>query len=189
MKSILSGILIGIGGTIYLSVENKIVGSILFSIGLLSICYLKLPLYTGKIGYLIKKEISIYDLFYILMGNILGALITGLVIGYSKSNIYELALNLINNKHQINYLIVLINSIFCGILMYIAVNTFKENKSIIGILFAVPVFILSGFEHSIAYCFYAGAARNIDLLFLLVAAVGNSLGGFLIPLVERSQLN
>ena len=69
MKSILSGILIGIGGTIYLSVENKIVGSILFSIGLLSICYIKLPLYTGNIGYLIKKEVSIYDLFYILMGN------------------------------------------------------------------------------------------------------------------------
>lgn len=186
MKAILSGILIGIGGTIYLSVENKIVGSILFSIGLLSICYLKLPLYTGKIGYLIKKETSIYDLSYILIGNILGALNTGSIIGYSKPNIYELSLILINNKHQINYSNNLINSIFCGILMYIAVNTFKENKSIIGILFAVPVFILSGFEHSIAYCFYAGAARNIDLLFLSVTIIGNSLGGFLIPLVEKS---
>lgn len=186
MKSILSGILIGIGGTVYLSVENKIVGSILFSIGLLSICYFKIPLYTGKIGYLIKKEVSIYDLSYMLIGNILGAFITGLVIGYSKSNIYEVSLILINNKHQINYLSTLVNSIFCGILMYVAVNIFRENKSIIGILFAIPVFILSGFEHSIAYCFYAGAARNIDLLFLLVTIIGNSLGGFLIPLVERS---
>lgn len=189
MKSILSGILIGIGGTIYLSIENKIVGAILFSIGLLSICYFKLPLYTGKIGYLIKKEVSIYDLSYMLIGNILGALITGLVMGYSKPNIYEASSILINNKHQINYLSILVNSIFCGILMYVAVNIFKKNKSIIGILFAIPVFILSGFEHSIAYCFYAGAARNIDLLFLLVAVVGNSLGGFLIPLVEKSQLN
>jgi formate/nitrite transporter FocA (FNT family) len=34
IKSILAGIMIGIGGTIYLSLDNKIVGSILFAIGL-----------------------------------------------------------------------------------------------------------------------------------------------------------
>ena len=34
IKSILAGIMIGIGGTIYLSLDNKIIGAFLFAIGL-----------------------------------------------------------------------------------------------------------------------------------------------------------
>ena len=34
IKSILAGIMIAIGGTIYLSLENKMVGAFLFAIGL-----------------------------------------------------------------------------------------------------------------------------------------------------------
>ena len=51
IKSILAGIMIGIGGTIYLSLDNKIVGSILFAIGLFVIVVYSFNLYTGKIGY------------------------------------------------------------------------------------------------------------------------------------------
>ena len=55
IKSILAGIMIGIGGTIYLSLDNKIVGSILFAIGLFIIVVYSFNLYTGKIGYLINN--------------------------------------------------------------------------------------------------------------------------------------
>ena len=34
IKSVLAGIMIGIGGTIYLSLDNKVVGASLFGIGL-----------------------------------------------------------------------------------------------------------------------------------------------------------
>ena len=54
IKSILAGIMIGIGGTIYLSLDNKIVGSILFAIGLFIIVVYSFNLYTGKMGYLIN---------------------------------------------------------------------------------------------------------------------------------------
>ena len=37
VKSIIAGVMIGIGGTVYLSVENKVVGSVLFAIGLFAI--------------------------------------------------------------------------------------------------------------------------------------------------------
>ena len=49
---IASGLLIAIGGTVLLSVENRVVGAIMFSVALLSICMLDLFLYTGKIGFL-----------------------------------------------------------------------------------------------------------------------------------------
>ena len=55
IKSILAGIMIGIGATTYLSLKNKIVGSILFTIGLFIILTKELNLYTGKIGYIVYK--------------------------------------------------------------------------------------------------------------------------------------
>lgn len=52
-KSILAGIMIGISSTVYLSVNNKIIGALLFSIGLFMICSFKMYLFTGKVGYMI----------------------------------------------------------------------------------------------------------------------------------------
>ena len=68
IKSILAGIMIGIGGTIYLSLDNKIVGSILFAIGLFIIVVYSFNLYTGKMGYLINnfnKKYIIYKVIFI----------------------------------------------------------------------------------------------------------------------------
>ena len=48
-------------------------------------------------------------------------------------------------------------------------------------------FILSGFEHSIADCFYFGAAEILSkdsALFLLVAVAGNTLGALLTAALE-----
>ena len=51
-KSFSAGLLISLGGTVYLTIENKIVGAFLFSIALFSICYFKCYLFTGKVGYI-----------------------------------------------------------------------------------------------------------------------------------------
>ena len=52
IKGIYAGIMIGIGGIAYLAIPNKIVGSFIFSIGLLTVCMYGMNLYTGKIGYM-----------------------------------------------------------------------------------------------------------------------------------------
>ena len=41
---IASGMMVGIGGTVYLSCENKVVGAVLFAVALLVICILGLYL-------------------------------------------------------------------------------------------------------------------------------------------------
>ena len=51
VKSALSGVLIGFGCIAYVAVENHIVGSFLFSLGLLTVIIQKGLLYTGKVGY------------------------------------------------------------------------------------------------------------------------------------------
>ena len=54
-KSILSGLMICIGGTVYLSciaLNIKPLGAFLFAAGLYTICVYGFNLYTGKVGYI-----------------------------------------------------------------------------------------------------------------------------------------
>ena len=71
--------------------------------------------------------------------------------------------------------------------MYLAVSIYRDNKTPMGILFCVPVFILAGFEHSIADVFYFGASGIFSLkvpLFFAVVMLGNSFGGLLLPFIN-----
>ena len=72
--------------------------------------------------------------------------------------------------------------------MYLAVAIWKDKKSTLTIFFCVPVFILSGFEHSIADLFYffaAGEWNGKGILFLLIVLLGNTVGGMLFPLLGK----
>ena len=53
--SILAGIAINIGCVIFLSIENKVIGAVLFAVGLLTVLAFGLNLFTGKAPYLCKK--------------------------------------------------------------------------------------------------------------------------------------
>ena len=71
--------------------------------------------------------------------------------------------------------------------MYLAVSIYKEIKSVMGILFCVPVFILAGFEHSIANMFYFAASEFVSLEafgYIWLVILGNSVGGLLMPMLS-----
>lgn len=195
IKSILAGIMIGIGGTIYLSLDNKIVGSILFVIGLFIIVVYSFNLYTGKIGYLINNFNKKYirELIITLIGNFIGTFFVGFVLRYTRiyTSISDKAKGLVDIKLNDTLISILILSFFCGILMYLAVNTYKEVKDIgkyLAVFLGVIVFILCGFEHCIANMYYFSVSSTWSLntlLYLLVMILGNSLGGILIPLCNK----
>ena len=195
IKSILAGIMIGIGGTIYLSLDNKIVGSILFAIGLFVIVVYSFNLYTGKIGYLINNFNKKYirELIITLIGNFIGTFFVGFILKYTRiyTMISEKAKTLADIKLNDTLISILILSFFCGILMYLAVNTYKEVKDIgkyLAVFLGVIVFILCGFEHCIANMYYFSVSSTWSLntlLYLLVMILGNSLGGILIPLCNK----
>ncbi|OLA34350.1 MAG: hypothetical protein BHW38_04380 [Firmicutes bacterium CAG:321_26_22] len=195
IKSILAGIMIGIGGTIYLSLDDKIVGSILFAIGLFIIVVYSFNLYTGKIGYLINNFSKKYirELIITLIGNFIGTLFVGFILKYTRiyTMISEKAKTLADIKLNDTLISILILSFFCGILMYLAVNTYKEVKDIgkyLAVFLGVIVFILCGFEHCIANMYYFSVSSTWSLntlLYLLVMILGNSLGGILIPLCNK----
>ena len=193
-KGIYAGMMIGIGGTVYLSISNSIIGAIFFSVGLLTICIYKMNLYTGMIGYIIENKLNyIVTLLLTLIGNFIGTMITSLLVLNTRiANLSVRAKEISSIKINDNYLSIFILSIFCGMLMYIAVNTFKKEKDSIvrylAILICVIVFILSGFEHCIANMYYISLAKLWSLkavLSMLIMILGNSVGSIFIAIFNN----
>lgn len=185
IKAILAGICISLGGTVYLSIANNVAGAIFFSFALFLILNYDYNLYTGKIGYLIENKFSyILFLVIIIVGNLIGTVGCGLLLRLTNlTGLMQTAEIMTLAKLDNNILTVLILSIFCGILMFVAVDFFrtKDNHFIrtLMIFLAVPIFILSKFEHSVANMFYftVGNAWSMKTVwYTLIMITGNGLG-------------
>lgn len=189
IKGIYAGMMIGIGAVVLLSNSNNVLGAFFFSIGLLMICMYGMNLYTGKIGYiLINKFDYVYELVLSLIGNFIGTFIVGRLVLLTRiSGISERANAISMVKLNDSLLSIFILSIFCGMLMYIAVNNYKKVNNDFGkylsIFMCVMVFILCGFEHCIANMAYftIGGVWSFDaLLCLIIMILGNSVGSIVI---------
>ncbi len=189
--SIGAGIMIAIGGTVFIAAENKVVGSFFFAVALLTICCMGLYLFTGKIGLIGEKctKCGLAALPVGLFGNLATCYVIGLVVGEVKPAYRDKALTVCDPKLTLPAISVVFLAIMCGILMYVAVYGYKEKGSPLLILMAIPTFILCGFEHCIADAFYFGAAGifSLDMLvFTLCAIIGNSIGGLILPLLSKA---
>ncbi len=196
-----AGFCIGVGGIVSLMQENKIAGAFLFAVGLLTILVFKFNLFTGMVGYLSDRLFEknwgyLITLLTVWIGNFIGtALAAGLIrptrIGDA---IAAKALASVEIKIADAWYSLLILGIFCGLLMYIAVDTYKKNIGekdflcCIAVFMGVMVFILAGFEHSIADMFYFVLSGRVlqGLAALALITLGNAIGGNLIPLVLRA---
>lgn len=190
INAILAGIMIGIGATAYLSCDNKYIGALLFTVGLFAICVFGLELYTGKVGYIpLRRPQYIAEVALAAGGNIIGCFLASFALRTDK--LYETALALCDAKLAQPYYRLFLLAVMCGILMYIAVHSYKTQTGfsrLVGIFLCIPAFILCGFEHSIADTFYLCIAKVFTLQAVMVLALtllGNALGGMLIPAAQR----
>lgn len=183
VRAILAGMMISIGCCVYLGCDVKWVGAVLFAIGLMTVVAFKLDLYTGKVGYIVENPPSyLWYMPVIIVGNFVGCLVAGLMMPI------ESAQTLVDNKLALEWYSVLFRGVFCGMLMFIAVDFYKQRNSFLALCFCVPVFILAGFEHSIADMFYfcsAGVYSLDALVFIIIVLIGNGIGGMLIPFCRK----
>lgn len=197
-KSILSGIMISIGGAVYLSCVSQNLswlGAFLFSAGLYTICQYGFNLYTGKVGYIalhFKDYKYIGLVILILTFNLLTTYILGILLRNVFPQIIEPAKTIFSAKLEKSFIKLFISGIYCGLLMFLAVDTWK-NGSKIGCFIFIPVFILSGFDHSVANSFYNGVANGFsdaftvkNCLIFISVILGNALGGMIVPLFTRT---
>ena len=198
-----AGAAIGVGSflfTICATYKLKSLGSVLFAVGLFTVCFFSLFLYTGKIGYLLDnkdKKNYIFDLLVGYIGNIVGAVALGfilrLILGAFNSQTLE-GIKKIVASRMIDlgdggspFMKQLGSSFFCGCLVYLAVHFWKKKwhfiyRTII-LVFCVFLFVYLGFEHCIANMFYfsyANAWGAQSLVNILVVTIGNSLGALLV---------
>ncbi|NLK12646.1 MAG: formate/nitrite transporter family protein [Candidatus Phytoplasma sp.] len=193
-KAVLAGIVIAIAGTIYLTVDNKVIGSFLFGFGLLVVVSNKLNLFTGKVGYVIDKKPSyLIDIFIIIIGNLLGVLLIALMVNLGGlTHVRASAISSVDLKLSKNLLESFALSIGCGMMMYLGVDGYYKNKNDFGkvvvVLLAVMIFILAKFEHSIANMFYFTAAGQWSfksIIYLIVMLLGNGVGAVIINGLEK----
>lgn len=194
IQSVLAGALIGMGDLVYVVSENKIAGSFLFSLGLLSILIKGYPLYTGRIGYVE----SFSDLWNIRKGMlpIIVFNFIGIALVCSAANATRLNVSAVDamvaTKVSQSWSSALILSWGCGAMMYLAVNGWRKTSNPIMVILPIMFFILCGFEHCIAnygyfWMYITGegfahiSERLAELpigfcLNLIIMIIGNALG-------------
>ena len=199
LKGILAGLAIGVGGFLFVLMtflvpgeSGKILGSLLFAVGLFTVCTFYLSLYTGKIGLVFEKkqETSFYvSLPVMIIGNAIGAVGLGYLCFaiFKDMDIMDRAIAVCNARLGFDsidgYLACMLKSFLCGLCVYLAVKLFAMQRlkplGIILLVLFVFIFVYCGFQHCIANMFYFGFANHINgLTFVNLALVilFNSLG-------------
>lgn len=177
--SIFAGLLIGIGGLVYLRVGG-VAGAVLFAFGLLSVVMCGAQLFTGKSGFLPYRDFP--KLVAMIALNAVGCAIAALIASYSSSEALVANLNtIIDARLAASWHKILVTSVGTGMIMTLAVYGARQ-KHYLPLLFGVPVFILCGLPHCVADAFYYAAAAFYGefewslLIAWFWAIVGNYIG-------------
>ena len=196
VSAMLAGISIGLGGFVFLSVDNRIAGALLFTVGLFCVCTFGLNLYTGKVCYALQKNKEYnLNLPIIWLGNLAGtASLAGAIrLTRNVKALSEKAQALCLVKTNDNMLSLFFLGLVCNVLIYIAVEGYNSNKHDLGkylsLFLGVMVFILTGTEHCVADMFYfwlSGTLSIKALVAILVITAGNTVGGILIASLHKS---
>ena len=214
VKGILAGLAIGLGGFLYVLMVHfvqgelgRVLGSLLFAVGLFTVCTCMLHLYTGKIGmvYEGKQTKDFYiSLPVMLIGNAIGAFGFGFALWaiFKDTSVMETVNRICTSRTTLasfdDFLAVIVQSTLCGVCVYLAVKSFSLNRlkpvGILLLVFFVFVFVYSGFQHCIANMFYFGFGNHINgytfinLAFcILFNSLGPIFGVLLVKLIKNIQ--
>lgn len=200
VKAIMAGMIISFGATVFLSQENRMFSSFLFSLGLFVVCSFGLNLYTGRVGFLVDKPLGNLPLVIISWcGNFVGMWGSALLLSSTRigPTLAASGQSLVDIKNADNPWSLFVLGIYCGILMYIAVACFNRGKEkpgpniigYLGIFLCVMMFIHCGFEHSIADMFYYMISGNMTtwqgLGVILMVTLGNAVGGMFFRAIDK----
>ena len=198
-KGILAGASIALGGFIFVCVTfaqpneiGKILGSLLFPIGLSLVCIFKLNLFTGKIGLVFesKQTKDFYiNLPLMYIGNIVGAASVGYICFAIFRNtdlfirISEIAASKTSFVDFQYYLSFIVKSLITGLCVYLAVKSYalakKKYLGLILLFIFIAIFVYIAGDHCVANMFYFSFANKwtgYAFLNIALATVCNSLG-------------
>ena len=211
---ILAGIFIGLGGAGNILASQtlsnidaslaRLVGATVFPVGLMLVVICGAELFTGNnlmTLAVMNKKITLRELFrnwsLVYIANFIGSTLLAVAIFYAgtfNGDASNTVISIAPSKSTLTILEALIRGILCNMIVVLAVWMATAAQDIISKIFAcwfpIMLFVLCGFEHSVANMFFIpmgmllGANVTIGQLItnLIVVTIGNMIGGaILIP--------
>lgn len=191
------GFCIGIGGTAFLCIENPLIGAMVFSVGIFSIYFYGLDLYTGKVGYLVSRppRYLLDEVLASWLGNFAGAVTVSLLLSRTSraAALADRAAGITAAKLSASFISQFIMAVFCGLMVFFLVDMHRRFKdkclpaAVFYTLLCVVAFLVCGFEHSIADMYFFTAANRLadGLPAILLISLGNLIGGCLEPAAQN----
>lgn len=183
----------------------KLLGASIFPVGLMLVLVAGAELFTGNnlmTLALMDRKISLKGLFknwsIVYIGNFLGSILLAFVL--YKSGLYKVdspiamkAIGIAESKVSLTLGAAILRGMLCNIIVVLAVWLASAAKDVIGKIFAIwfPImmFVLSGFEHSVANMFFIPIGKFLGANFtwsemwlnnLIPVTIGNIIGGAII---------
>lgn len=206
LMSFSSGVMIGVGGTAFLLALKlygdwgKLIGALLFSLGILCIVMFEMKLFTGLISDIPEMGVkNFWKLPVCFLGNMLGVLFAAVIVYYSPvaDIVVPQAQAMMSVKLNADLWAVkaLCSSILCGFLITLSIGAvrYAPRKGLsvtVGVMFPIIVFAFCGFDHSVAntlYMFFLGFTGKA-VVYLLMCVVGNIIGGVILPILSLFRI-
>ena len=198
LKMVLLGIfagmfiaLAGVGATLGSAYGGKVVGACIFPAGLAMVVIAGSELFTGNnlmVAALFTKKISKGELLrnwvLVFLGNFIGAILVAFlaVISGVLDGVGDAVVTAATNKFNLDFIEAFVRGILCNFLVCIAVwmafGAETVTGKIIAVFFPIMLFVLCGFEHSVADMFY-GPAGIFMAIKNGVSVEGLNVGAFL----------
>lgn len=217
---ILAGMYIGFGGLANTIISQtlgnidpglaKFAGAAVFPVGLILVVVAGAELFTGNnlmTLAVINKKITLSQMFrnwgVVWAANLVGSVILALIVFYGGvlgGDAGTKAMAIAESKASLDIMTLILRGILCNILVVLAVWIATSAQDVISKLFAcwfpIMLFVLCGFEHSVANMFFIpmgmllGAKVTMAALIknLVFVTIGNILGGaIIIPFLYQNS--
>ena len=184
--------LAGVGATFGNVYVGKIAGALIFPAGLAMVVVAGSELFTGNclmVTALLSREIGPLKLLknwlFVFLGNLIGAMLVACIVVASGvlDSIADTVVATASAKVSMGFAEAMLRGVLCNFLVCIAVWMAFGAKTVGGkiaaIFFPVMLFVLCGFEHSVANMYYVPAGLFMNW-FNGTATAGLSMQAFLV---------
>ena len=172
--SLFAGLLIGLGAAGFLALGG-LPGAVIFAFGLVGVVLSGSLLYTGKAG--VMTDIGALALIWLF--NVIACILVGLLVLSVGGESVERAQDVVAGRLAQGPWRSFLRAVGCGLIIDISVWLYRSSKNLVPVLFGVPLFIVSGFYHSIADVVYIVAAMDWSpalLWYYPIIVLGNYAG-------------
>ncbi len=216
---ILAGMYIGFGGLANTIISQtlgaidpglaKFAGAAVFPVGLMLVVIAGAELFTGNnlmTLAVMNKKITLSQMFrnwgIVWVSNLIGSVLLALIVFYGgvlDGDAGTKAIAIAESKASLDVMVLILRGILCNILVVLAVWMATSAQDIISKIFAcwfpIMLFVLCGFEHSVANMYFIpmgmllGAKVSMGALIknLVFVTIGNILGGaIIIPFLYKN---